>query len=125
MYQLTPHLIYLALKCDIDNNMVIDDMEVKKNASTLLLYTFLWMVLKHLQIGKDFKVTVGWFLEAKGNLRKLITQKGERREKMMNSRVPKERIIDIERVESEMKIRTLRKWRIFPISVMVSLIDTR
>jgi hypothetical protein len=56
---------------------------------------------------------VEWFLKAKDNIRKLFKQKIERRERIIDSGVPKEIIMQIERSENETGVKEFKR-AIFP-----------
>ncbi|XP_061191695.1 uncharacterized protein LOC133199905 [Saccostrea echinata] len=105
------------LNCDIDTTIGVNDVEVKKCINTTLIqssFNGVEKILQHFSDWKRLKVTVGWFLKAKDNLRKIVKQKIERREKMIDSGASKERIMQIERVESETRVKESKKAKAIP-----------
>jgi transposase InsO family protein len=103
--------------CDIDTAIGVNDVEVKKCVNTTLIqssFNGVEKILQHFSDWKRLKVTVGWFLKAKDNLRKIVKQKIENREKLIDSGVPRERIMQIEKAESERRVKESKKAKEIP-----------
>ncbi|XP_022335109.2 uncharacterized protein LOC111131734 [Crassostrea virginica] len=107
------------MKCDIeaDNDLLENDVEVKKCVNTVLMCSpseGIDRVLEYFSDWKRLKTTVGWLLKAKDNLRKIVKQKREIREKMMTSGISREKILQMENMDRKVRVKEIKNPREIP-----------